>query len=46
MQGGTKAEVARKARDKYGMEMPTKKLARIVYNKNKLLFDDVEIIVP
>lgn len=38
----TKADVARKHRDKYGMEIPTLKLARIMYSKNKLLFKDVE----
>ena len=38
----TKVSVARKFRDKYGMEMPTLKLARIMYNANKLLFKDVE----
>jgi predicted phosphodiesterase len=38
----TKADVARKYRDKHGMEMPTLKLARIMYNENKLLFKDVE----
>jgi hypothetical protein len=34
--------VARQYRDKYGMEMPTKKLARIMYNENNLLFTNVE----
>lgn len=29
-------------RDKYGMEMPTSKLARIIYDENKLLFNSVE----
>jgi predicted phosphodiesterase len=38
----TKVDLARKYRDKYGMEMPTLKLARIMYNENKLTFKDVE----
>jgi len=38
----TKADVAREYRKKYGWEMPTLKLARIIYNENKLLFKDVE----
>lgn len=38
----SKADVARKYRDEYGMEMPTKKLARIMYDENNLLFKDVE----
>jgi predicted phosphodiesterase len=38
----TKASIARQFRDKYGMEMPTLKLARIMYGKNKLLFSDLE----
>jgi predicted phosphodiesterase len=33
---------AKKYRDKYGMEMPTLKLARIMYDENRLLFKDVE----
>lgn len=37
-----KADVARKYRDKHGMEMPTAKLARIMYDKEKPLFKDVE----
>jgi predicted phosphodiesterase len=37
-----KADIAREFRKKYGAEMPTLKLARIMYNKNKLLFKDVE----
>ena len=37
-----KADIARQYRDKYGMEMPTLKLARIMYNENKLTFKDVE----
>lgn len=38
----TKASVARKFRNEYGMEMPTLKLARIMYGKNKLFFKSVE----
>ena len=38
----TKASVARSYRDKFGMEMPTLKLARIMYNENNLLFKHVE----
>lgn len=37
-----KSDVARQFRDEYGMEMPTKQLARIMYRKNRLLFKDVE----
>jgi hypothetical protein len=36
------AEIARKYRDKYGMEMPTMTLAKIMYNENKLIFNSVE----
>jgi predicted phosphodiesterase len=35
-------DIARKYRDKYGIEVPTLKLARILYNENKLSFKDVE----
>jgi len=38
----TKADYARGFRTEYGMGMPTLKLARIMYNKNKLVFKDVE----
>lgn len=38
----TKAEIARKYRNEYGMEMPTLKLARIMYKKEVLSFIDVE----
>jgi len=38
----TKTELARKYRDKYGAKMGNLKLARIMYNENKLLFKDVE----
>ena len=37
-----KADIARQYRDKYGMEMPTLKLARIMYNENNILFKNVE----
>lgn len=37
-----KTAVARSYRDKFGMDMPTLKLARIMYNENKLLFKHVE----
>lgn len=37
-----KSDIARKFRDKYGAKMPTMKLARIMYSKNKLLFKNVE----
>lgn len=38
----SKVAIARKYRDKFGMEMPTLKLARIMYKENNLLFKDVE----
>jgi len=38
----TKSEVARQYRDKYGANMPSMKLARIMYAENNLLFKDVE----
>lgn len=37
-----KIDIAREYRDKYGMEMSTKKLARIMYADNNILFKDVE----
>lgn len=37
-----KRTLARKYRDEHGMEMPSKKLARIMYDENKLLFKDTE----
>ena len=37
-----KTEIAREYRLKYGMQMPTKKLARIMYEENNLLFVDTE----
>ena len=38
----TKADIARKYRNEYGMGMPTLKLARIMYKKESLTFKDVE----
>jgi predicted phosphodiesterase len=38
----TKTDVAKQYREKYGQEMPTLKLARIMYAENELLFKDVE----
>lgn len=38
----SKVDLARKYRDAHGMEMPTLKLARIMYEENKLIFKDVE----
>jgi len=37
-----KSDVARQYREKYGKEMPTLKLARIMHSQNKLTFNDVE----
>lgn len=37
-----KADVARKYRDEHGMEMATRKLARLMYEENNLLFKDYE----
>lgn len=37
-----KANVAREYRNKFGMDMPTLKLARIMYKENNLLFTDIE----
>jgi len=37
-----KSEIARNYRTEYGMEMPTLKLARIMYKENNLMFKDVE----
>jgi hypothetical protein len=37
-----KVDIARKYREDYGMEMPTLKLARIIYKDNNILFKDVE----
>lgn len=38
----TKISIARTFRTKYGMKMPTLKLARIMFNENKLTFKDIE----
>lgn len=38
----TKANIAREYRQKYGNEMPTLKLARIMYNDNPLLFSGID----
>ena len=38
----TKTEIARQYRDNHGMEMPTLKLARIMYSENKLSFKHLE----
>ena len=38
----TKTAIARKYREEYGLEMPTLKLARIMYEKEKLTFTNVE----
>ena len=38
----TKANIAREYRQKYGNEMPTLKLARIMYNDNPLLFNSID----
>ncbi len=38
----TKVDIARKYRNEYGMEMPTMKLARIMFSKEGLNFKDVE----
>ena len=39
-----KSELCAKYREKYGWEMPSLKLARIVYNENKLIFSNVESV--
>jgi predicted phosphodiesterase len=38
----TKANIGREYRNNYGMEMPTLKLARIMYGENKIVFKNVE----
>jgi predicted phosphodiesterase len=38
----TKSDVGRQYREKHGWEMPTLKLARIIYSENNLLFKNVE----
>jgi predicted phosphodiesterase len=42
MSYGLKAKTAREYREKHGMVMPTKKLARIMHAENKPLFTDAE----
>lgn len=37
------SDIAREYRKRYGAEMPTAKLARIIYNENKLSFDNAEM---
>ena len=37
-----KSDIAKAFRDKYGMDVPTKKLARMMYEAHPLLFTDVE----
>lgn len=37
-----KLDIIRSYRDKYGMDMPTLKLARIIFKENAILFKDVE----
>jgi len=39
-----KTEIIRSYRDKYGMEMPSLKLARIIYKENNLMWNNVESI--
>lgn len=41
-EGFTKTNLARQYRDKWGMSMATKALARIMYNENNLFFTNVE----
>ena len=38
----SKVQIARNYRDKYGMDMPTLKLARIMYSENELLFKSLD----
>lgn len=38
----SKSNISREYREKHGWEMPTLKLARILYSENNLLFKDVE----
>jgi len=38
----SKSQLCREYRTKYGMEMPTKTLARIMYKEHPLLFTDIE----
>ena len=43
MNNNGKSDLARQYREQYGSEMPTLKLARIMYKDNPLLFKDVEM---
>ena len=40
--GMTKSDLAKEYRQRYGQEMPTLKLARIMYKENNLLFNSLE----
>lgn len=40
----TKADLCYDYREQYGWEMPSLKLARIIYNDNKMLFNNIESI--
>ena len=40
----TKADLCNDYREQYGWEMPSLKLARIIYNDNKMLFNNIESI--
>lgn len=42
MANGVKTKIAKEYRDKYGSKMPSRKLTRIMYNENKLLFKSEE----
>lgn len=42
VEGFSKVNVARQYRDKFGMQMPTLTLAKVMFKENKLLFKDVE----
>jgi predicted phosphodiesterase len=44
MQFKSKSDLVRQYRDEYGMEMPTLKLARIIFEKEALLFKNVESV--
>lgn len=41
---GVKKEICKKYRDKYGMEMPIRTLAKIIYKENPLVFIGIEQI--
>lgn len=40
--GISKAGIAREYRVKYGMDMPTRKLSRIMYSENNLTFKNID----